>query len=116
MKRLFCSLMALGTFLGVASQAKAEPSYDFTTLDVPHSSSTNALGINSSGRIVGYYRDASGTAHGFLLHKGTYMTLDVPGATSTRPEKINASGRIAGWYIDASPCLTSAGRVVDVSP
>jgi hypothetical protein len=37
----------------------------YTTLDVPGSIETGANGINASGQIVGWYRDAGGT-HGFL--------------------------------------------------
>jgi probable HAF family extracellular repeat protein len=39
---------------------------NYTTLDVPGSTWTEANGINNLGQIVGYYRDANGGAHGFL--------------------------------------------------
>ena len=35
MKPFFSSLMALGLLLGLAGHAKAQPTYSFTTLDVP---------------------------------------------------------------------------------
>ena len=38
MKQWFCGLMALGLFLGMAGQAKAQPTYAFTRFDVPDSS------------------------------------------------------------------------------
>ena len=38
----------------------------FTTIDVPGASSTQALGINPKGNVVGVYSSATGT-HGFLL-------------------------------------------------
>ena len=65
MKRYLYSLVALGLFVGVTGRAMAQPSYSFTTLDVPDSTATYATGINASGQIVGYYYDAGGT-HGFL--------------------------------------------------
>jgi hypothetical protein len=60
MKQLFCGLMALGLILvfGIAGQGQGQPSYRFTTLDVPSSSYPEgfyATGINDSGQIVGYY-------------------------------------------------------------
>jgi hypothetical protein len=67
MKRYLCSLVALGLFLGRAGQATGQPTYSFTTLDVPGASYANTTvnGINASGQIVGSYDDAGGR-HGFL--------------------------------------------------
>jgi hypothetical protein len=48
MKRVFCSLIVLGLFLGVAGQAKAE--YTFTTLDVPGSNCKAS--VNPSGSLA----------------------------------------------------------------
>jgi probable HAF family extracellular repeat protein len=63
---------------------------------------TQANGINASGQIVGYYEDATGGWHGFLLDQGSYSALDVPGASATGAYGINASGQIVGSYYDAS--------------
>src|SRR5437870_637651 len=93
MKRFLCTLMALGLFLGMAGQATGQPTYSFTTLDPPGSSSTEetvAHGINASGQIVGRYRDVAGY-HGFLLDQGSYTTLDPPGTYYTETNGINAS-------------------------
>ena len=38
----------------------------YSTLDVPGSIATEAIGINDLGQIVGYYTDAAGNEHGFL--------------------------------------------------
>jgi hypothetical protein len=70
--------VALGLFLGVTGQAKAD--YDFTTIDAPGATLTAAQEISASGQIVGLYDDAAGRRHGFLLCEGEYTTLDVPGA------------------------------------
>jgi probable HAF family extracellular repeat protein len=74
---------------------------NYTTLDVPGSSSTWATGINASGQIVGSYSDGTGS-HGFLLDNGSYTTLDVPGSTGTWANGINASDQIVGSYSDVS--------------
>jgi uncharacterized membrane protein len=76
MKQWFCGLLALGLIVGLAGHAKAQPTYNFTTLDVP----------------------GTGNSHGFLLDQGSYTTLDVPGSTWTQAYGINASGQIVGWY------------------
>ena len=71
----------------------------FITIDPPGSTSTQALGINTSGEIVGTFGDASGGFHGFLISNGTFTTIDVPGATVTQALGINTSGEIVGTYL-----------------
>jgi probable HAF family extracellular repeat protein len=95
--------VALGLLVGVTGQATAQPSYTFSTLDVPGSSyaSTFAQGINDSGQIVGWYVDAGGR-HGFLLDNGTYTTLDPSGSIRTEAYGINNAGKIVGSYTDAA--------------
>jgi uncharacterized membrane protein len=90
--------MALGLFLGLTVQAKAD--YDFTTIDVPDSTLTNARGINSSGQIVGLFEDPGGTRHGYLLSEDGYTTLDPPGSTRSAAQAINDLGAIVGSYYD----------------
>jgi hypothetical protein len=100
MKHLVCGLMALGLLVGLAGHANAQPTYSFTTFDVPGSSSfaTRLNGINSSGQIVGF--DGTNNS-GFLLDNGRYTTLQVPGATETVAYGINDStGQIVGYYSD----------------
>jgi hypothetical protein len=65
MKHFCGGMMVLGLLLGLAAHAKAQPTYSFTTLDVPGSIDTSANGINASGQIMGVYTDAAGQ-HGFL--------------------------------------------------
>jgi len=75
------------------------PSYSFTTIDVPGSIETNALGNNDAGDIVGAYRTADNKVHGFLLSGGTYTTIDPPGGTAgTSAVGINNAGQITGTY------------------
>ncbi len=79
MKRYLCSLLALGLLQGVTGPVQAQPTYNFTTFDVPGSSfpelHSPATGINDSGQIVGYYSYVAGQ-HGFLLDQGSYTTLE----------------------------------------
>lgn len=74
---------------------------EFTPIAVPGASSTEALGINDRGIIVGQFTDASGT-HGFIQDKGIFTTVDVPGATSTTVQGINNAGLFVGSFTDAN--------------
>jgi len=47
------------------------PTYTYTTLNEPLAYGTFPDAINSSGQIVGYYSDGSGTGHGFLYSGGS---------------------------------------------
>ena len=76
--------------------------YAFTTLDVPNSINTEALGINDAGKIVGDYMDANSHTHGFVFSNGVYTTVNVPGAFSTSVTAINNTGAIAGYYVDGN--------------
>ena len=94
--QLFCALMALGLFLGMAGQAQAQGAFNYATLDFPGSTATLALGINDHGQIVGDY--FLGTFHGFLLSGGTYSIIQVPGSTDSLAEGINNADQIVGYY------------------
>ena len=58
-------------------------------------------GINDNGDIVGWYADASGVQHGFLLSGKKATTIDDPNGT-TNLEGINNKGEISGLYTDTS--------------
>jgi len=82
---------------------------NFIPFDVPGSTLTSAYDINRSEQIVGFYRDAAGTFHGFLSKDCHFTAIDVPGATATRVFGINSGGDVTGLYVDAS--LTTHGFV-----
>jgi probable HAF family extracellular repeat protein len=78
---------------------------DYTTLDDPVAAfgNTIARGINTTGMIVGYYKDVSNDFHGFLYFNGLYAPIDDPLATtSTQAFGINAAGQIVGVYVNAT--------------
>jgi probable HAF family extracellular repeat protein len=60
-----------------------------------------ATGINNSQQICGFYIDANGVNHGFLLNFGLLVTLDVPGSTFTQALGLNNKGQVVGDYVDA---------------
>jgi len=91
----------------------------YITLDDPlagPTGTTEALGINNAGQIVGYFTSTGNPGHGFLYNPtdGTYTTLNDPLATKpqgTFATDINNAGQIVGYYYtggttqDPSPVL-----------
>jgi PEP-CTERM motif len=63
------------------------------------STSTQALGINDLGEIVGDYVDAGGVMHGFLDDAGAFSTIDPLGSAGTTANGINDKGQIVGFYV-----------------
>ena len=64
----------------------------FVPIEVPGARVTGARAITADGRIVGFFTDASGVTHGFLLVDGSFRSIDVPvpGARSTTALGINS--------------------------
>jgi probable HAF family extracellular repeat protein len=71
----------------------------FTPIVVPDASQTAPRGINNAGQIAGYYIDAQGLAHGFLLDNDAVTTID-----ATNPLRVtvifdlNDRGQLAGGF------------------
>ncbi len=96
--------LALGLLLGVPGLARADVTFNFTTIDVPGSTST-AANANSTHEIAGEFDDAGGNTHGFVLRGGVggvYTTINKPGASLTIVNGISAPGQRAGTYLDAT--------------
>ena len=75
-------VFASSLLLGICGQAAAprddndEPT--FTTIDLPGAKFTGAFGINSAGKISGFYGDATGKTRGFLLNRGEFTSIEFP--------------------------------------
>src|SRR5262245_26466083 len=74
----------------------------FVTIEVPSARLTAARAITTDGRIVGFFDDANGRRHGFLLVDGSFTTIDAPDARSTVANGINARGDIVGAWVDSN--------------
>jgi N-acetylneuraminic acid mutarotase len=88
----------------------------FTTFEAPGAGSnghsdegTVPFAINAAGTVTGYYKGATGGAHGFVRAvSGAITSFDGPqvlgngGYLGTNPTSIDAAGEIAGTYVDAS--------------
>jgi hypothetical protein len=112
---VFCILR-----LGLSANAGGTKTI-ITTFDAPGAGTaagqgTFANGMNTSGTIVGFIRDANAARHAFLRGPdGTFTIFDDPGAGNcsascgtigngqgTRAYAINPSGEITGFYTDNS--------------
>jgi hypothetical protein len=67
-----------------------------------YTGSTNAIGINAAGDIVGFYSDINFKLYGFLLRNGVFRLVAPYRSTSTAAFGINLQGDIVGFYSDAS--------------
>jgi hypothetical protein len=72
----------------------------FTLFNDPNGTS-GAFGINSTGKIVGFFTNSSSVTEGFLDNGGTFTTIfDVnsSGTNGTAADGINDAGTIVGTY------------------
>jgi hypothetical protein len=83
----------LGLLLGATAFAQQ---FQYTTLQVPGSTYTVALGVNNNGDIVGTYI-SNGVQSGFLYSGGNFQTIACPGAAFTLAQGINDNGVVVGW-------------------
>jgi probable HAF family extracellular repeat protein len=83
--------------LSVPQTMRGADAYALSIIDAPGSSLTVACGIDSVGRITGYYADNSGT-HGFLIDNGVFVAIDFPGAGWTAAYGVNTAGQVVGAY------------------
>jgi hypothetical protein len=95
-----------------AGGGAGNPTYTFTTIDVPVGGTGTLQGtigssINFAGDITGVYLTAPNVAHGFVrpAATGTIATFDAPNAGTslnqgTFPSRIGGTGHITGMYAD----------------
>jgi hypothetical protein len=73
-----------------------------TAVQYPGANLTIVSGVSNSGRVGGYYYDASGTVHGFYFDSGIYTSFDPAGSTYTEVRGIAPNGTLSGLYTDAT--------------
>jgi len=82
------------------------PDGKITVFDPPGSQQTEAITLNSSHQVVGYYYDLNGVQRGFLREPdGAYTIIEPPGSIlgwPITPGNINESGEISGYYLGAN--------------
>jgi uncharacterized membrane protein len=94
------NLLKLPWLFSLLSLPLMADSFTFTTIDFPGAFSTEALGINDSGQVVGAYNENLPGAGGFLLSGGNFTTVNFPGPgiQETFAEGINDRGQVVGGY------------------
>jgi hypothetical protein len=104
MKTRYAALAAMTgmSIVGLEGAAKGSAQeFAFTTIDYPKAVSTHLGGIAHDGKVVGFYFDDAGTAHGFLRS---------PEGTFTPPiDYVNASVTVAGTFLHR---IDSTGQTV----
>jgi hypothetical protein len=71
-------------------------------LTIPQTSHADPKGINDLNAVVGFYADAGGLIHSFLLQNGVSSVVDYPNASATGTflASINDKGMAAGSWMD----------------
>lgn len=62
--------------------------------------SVQATGVNNVGTLCGFYVDAAGNSHGWMMVLGRFTALNYPGAQSTQALGLNNINQVVGSYID----------------
>jgi probable HAF family extracellular repeat protein len=101
MNRLFIILSVMIAIIALNRHGFCDYRYSYELLVFPEAAETFAYGINDTREIVGSFRDAEGSIHGFY-HDGVlkFISLDAPSAVSTNPMDINDDGQIVGIFTD----------------
>ena len=72
-----------------------------TSIDYPGAVFTEAIDINDSGLVAGWYGDTT-TDHGFTYNGSKFTKIDYPGSIGTAAYGINSAGEIVGVWFDQS--------------
>jgi len=75
---------------------------NFSEFDIPHSLSTEVVGVNNVGDFCGDFTDSTGLMQAFVSIGGTITPFSVPGAASTIALGLNSSNQTNGSYVDAT--------------
>jgi len=78
------------------------PDYYITDLGIVGSDWSRVSGMNDSGQVVGWAKDASGYDHAFLWQNGSMQDLGTLGGNRSYAHYINNSGQVVGSAEDAS--------------
>lgn len=106
---VFASSLLLPICVQAATPRNENNEATFTSIDLPDSTFTTAVGINARGEIVGRYVSAADRkTHGFLRSKNAeFTTIDFPGATVTQAYGINSACGPAPLLRSGPPALSS---------
>src|ERR1700722_17673577 len=93
--------LALSVGFGVlACISVAAQSYTFKTINYPHDTFTQLLGINVSGEIAGYHNVNDNKGFTYELSTKKFTNENFPGSAATQVIGIDALGGTCGFYVD----------------
>ena len=101
---------------GGISQGFIREGTNLTTFNVTGTTATFAGGLDSFGRVAGFYCDAvdPDVQHGFIREtNGTFTTLDGPGQTFTYVWRSNDAGQVNGYWFEDPFFITSFRRATN---
>ena len=78
----------------------AQTSYNFQTINYPHDTFTQLLGINISGEIAGYHNVNDNKGFTYELSTKKFTNENYPGSAATQVIGIDGFGGTCGFYVD----------------
>jgi hypothetical protein len=92
--------LGLGFAVLTCMSMAAQNSYTFQTINYPHDTFTQLLGINVSGEIAGYHNFNDNKGFTYELSTKKFKTENFPGSTATQVIGIDGNGGTCGFYVD----------------
>jgi hypothetical protein len=92
--------LGLGFVVLASMSMLAQTSYSFKTIDYPHDSFTQLLGLNDLGEIAGYHNVNDNRGFTYEVASKKFKIENFPGSAATQVIGINALGQTCGFYVD----------------
>lgn len=80
--------------------AFAQTSYNFQTINYPHDTFTQLLGINTHGELAGYHNVNDNKGFTYQLSNHKFRVENFPGSAATQVIGIDGFGGTCGFYVD----------------
>jgi hypothetical protein len=92
--------LGLGFAVLVCMSMSAQTSYNFKTINYPHDTFTQLLGLNVGGEIAGYHNVNDNKGFTYELSTKKFKNENYPGSVATQVIGIDALGGTCGFYVD----------------
>src|ERR1700677_64833 len=94
--------LGLGFAVLACMSMSAQTSYNFETINYPHDTFTQLLGINVGGEIAGYHNVNENKGFTYELSTHKFTKENFPGSVMTQVIGIDGFGGTCGFYVDQS--------------
>src|ERR1700733_15662238 len=92
--------LSLGFAVLACMSMAAQSSYNFKTINFPHDTFTQLLGININDVIAGYYNVNDNKGFTYNLSTKKFKNENFPGSVATQVIGIDGLGGTCGFYVD----------------